>query len=216
MTWLPVTHQEWMEEELGRHAIDQRGSRIICRYPAACALVFATTICQGTFCSLISITSGCWPACAITPALAPHLQADPQLKSVPLTAADSCCAVRRQGNPLLSGHLLRVSVQAARAIIVVATDTNPDVSDARVLRTVLALMGEHDKLQKRGHLGLKASSLPSRLRPQPVDHQRVGCCVHKAFWLQTPISPQPALECSKPGRGAVEPYAERRATSWRS
>ena len=63
---------------------------------------------------------------------------------------------RRQGNPLLSGDLLRVSVQSARAIIVVATDSNPDVSDARVLRTVLALMGEHDKLQRRLHHGLKA------------------------------------------------------------
>ena len=52
-----------------------------------------------------------------------------------------------------------MSVQSARAIIVVATDANPDVSDARVLRTVLALMGEHDKLRKRGHLGLKARGL---------------------------------------------------------
>ena len=46
--------------------------------------------------------------------------------------------------------LARVSVDMARAIVVLATAESPERSDARVLRIVLSLMGVHDRLKKAG------------------------------------------------------------------
>ena len=46
--------------------------------------------------------------------------------------------------------LSRVSVDVARAIVVLATAESPERSDARVLRIVLSLMGVHDRLKKSG------------------------------------------------------------------
>ncbi len=171
-----------MEEELGRHAINQRGSRIICRYGAACLRMPFQHPSQAAACLRSSpftaaagrqlTASSCLRLASVQPlharfALALSI-AYRLISFGDGTIAVRCrCAARRQGNPLLSGDLLRVSVQAARAVIVVATDANPDVSDARVLRTVLALMGEHDKLRKRGHLGLKASSMLCCSNPTP-------------------------------------------------
>ena len=57
---------------------------------------------------------------------------------------------RRSGNPLLAQDLARVSVDMARAIVVLATAETPERSDARVLRIVLSLMGVHDRLKKAG------------------------------------------------------------------
>ena len=159
-----------MEEELGRHAIKQRGSHIICRYHRGPRCVHAMFTCRLS-------TSGLRPQKLTPPCCVSKLHSRLVVGSLRMhpgrllaalghgshvfcsdSGAACCHAVRRQGNPLLSGDLLRVSVQCARAIIVVATDASPDVSDARVLRTVLALMGEHDKLQKRLHHGLKVST----------------------------------------------------------
>ena len=56
----------------------------------------------------------------------------------------------RSGNPLLAQDLARVSVDMARAIVVLATAESPERSDARVLRIVLSLMGVHDRLKKAG------------------------------------------------------------------
>ena len=56
---------------------------------------------------------------------------------------------------MLHSDLQRVSVQSARAIIVVADAGHPDISDARALRTVLALMGEDDRLHKLLGTGLQ-------------------------------------------------------------
>ncbi|CAL5222099.1 g4408 [Coccomyxa viridis] len=56
----------------------------------------------------------------------------------------------RSGNPLLAMDLSRVSVDVARAIVVLATAESPERSDARVLRIVLSLMGVHDRLKKSG------------------------------------------------------------------
>jgi hypothetical protein len=61
----------------------------------------------------------------------------------------------RQGNPLLFVDLHKVSVQTARAIIVLADSEFPAQSDARVLRVVLSLMGVHDDLKKQGMSGLE-------------------------------------------------------------
>jgi hypothetical protein len=52
--------------------------------------------------------------------------------------------------------LARVSVDMARAIVVLATAESPERSDARVLRVVLSLMGVHDRLKKAGRGGLQA------------------------------------------------------------
>ena len=43
-----------------------------------------------------------------------------------------------------------MSVDVARAIVVLATAESPERSDARVLRIVLSLMGVHDRLKKAG------------------------------------------------------------------
>lgn len=67
----------------------------------------------------------------------------------------------RSGNPLLALDLARVSVDVARAIVVLATAESPERSDARVLRIVLSLMGVHDRLKKAGRGGLQASPFPA-------------------------------------------------------
>ncbi|KAK9903321.1 hypothetical protein WJX75_002746 [Coccomyxa subellipsoidea] len=61
----------------------------------------------------------------------------------------------RSGNPLIGLDLERVSVDVARAIVVLATAESPERSDARVLRIVLSLMGVHDRLKKAGRGGLQ-------------------------------------------------------------
>ena len=73
----------------------------------------------------------------------------------------------RSGNPLLAMDLARVSVDVARAIVVLATAESPERSDARVLRIVLSLMGVHDRLKKSGiEGGLKVgASLDLHIRP---------------------------------------------------
>ncbi len=63
--------------------------------------------------------------------------------------------MRRSGNPLIGLDLERVSVDVARAIVVLATAESPERSDARVLRIVLSLMGVHDRLKKAGRGGLQ-------------------------------------------------------------
>ena len=82
----------------------------------------------------------------------------------------------RSGNPLLSLDLDRVSVETARAIIVLATADNPDRSDARTLRVVLSLMGVHDRMQRAGRSGLKVSTRPveSRQHLLQASHSRAG------------------------------------------
>ncbi len=72
-----------------------------------------------------------------------------------------CCNVCRSGNPLIGLDLERVSVDVARAIVVLATAESPERSDARVLRIVLSLMGVHDRLEKAGRGGLQVLPLPS-------------------------------------------------------
>ena len=64
----------------------------------------------------------------------------------------------RSGNPLLSIDLARVSTEAARSIIVLATADSPDRSDARTLRVALSLMGVHDRLLRAGGAGLPVSA----------------------------------------------------------
>lgn len=49
--------------------------------------------------------------------------------------------VFRTGNPMLNSDLLRVSASAARSIVVMAQNGDPDQSDAFALRVVLALKG---------------------------------------------------------------------------
>ncbi len=66
----------------------------------------------------------------------------------------------RSGNPLLAMDLARVSVDVARAIVVLATAESPERSDARVLRIVLSLMGVHDRLKKSGIEGGLKVGLP--------------------------------------------------------
>ena len=66
----------------------------------------------------------------------------------------TCCRAR-SGNPLLALDLTRVSVDVARAVVVLATAESPERSDARVLRIVLSLMGVHDRLEKAGLGGLQ-------------------------------------------------------------
>jgi hypothetical protein len=87
------------------------------------------------------------------------------------------CA-RRSGNPLLALDLARVSVDVARAIVVLATAESPERSDARVLRIVLSLMGVHDRLKKAGRGGLQArpfqkcrTELPSNASLQSAAEQ---------------------------------------------
>ena len=60
-----------------------------------------------------------------------------------------------------------MSVDVARAIVVLATAESPERSDARVLRIVLSLMGVHDRLKKAGiegglKVGEKASGFADR------------------------------------------------------
>ncbi len=64
----------------------------------------------------------------------------------------------RSGNPLLAQDLARVSVDVARAIVVLATAESPERSDARVLRIVLSLMGMDDKLKSQGGLQVRRRS----------------------------------------------------------
>lgn len=66
-----------------------------------------------------------------------------------------CSALIRSGNPLLALDLTRVSVDVARAVVVLATAESPERSDARVLRIVLSLMGVHERLEKAGLGGLQ-------------------------------------------------------------
>lgn len=63
--------------------------------------------------------------------------------------------VCRSGNPHLEMDLRRVSVITARATVVLSTCEVADQADARVLRTVLSLTGEHDRLVKAGGPGLR-------------------------------------------------------------
>ena len=49
-------------------------------------------------------------------------------------------------------------METARGIVVLATADNPDRSDARTLRTVLSLLGVHDRLLRAGRDGLQVSS----------------------------------------------------------
>ena len=72
-------------------------------------------------------------------------------------AAQTAESLYRSDNPLLSIDLARVSVEAARSIIVLATADSPDRSDARTLRVALCLMGVHDRLLKAGTPGLPVS-----------------------------------------------------------
>ncbi|KAK9828547.1 hypothetical protein WJX72_000707 [[Myrmecia] bisecta] len=63
--------------------------------------------------------------------------------------------VCRSGNPLLGVALSNVTVSTARSIIVLATADTPEQSDARVLRTVMSLMAQHDHHVQLTGVGLQ-------------------------------------------------------------
>ncbi|XP_020524454.1 ion channel POLLUX isoform X2 [Amborella trichopoda] len=63
----------------------------------------------------------------------------------------------RSGSPLILADLKKVSVSKARAIIVLASDENADLSDARALRIVLSLTGVKEGL--KGHVVVELSDL---------------------------------------------------------
>ncbi|MQL87982.1 hypothetical protein Taro_020529 [Colocasia esculenta] len=63
----------------------------------------------------------------------------------------------RSGSPLILADLKKVSVSKARAIIVLASDENPDQSDAHALRVVLSLTGVKEGLT--GHVVVELCDL---------------------------------------------------------
>ena len=93
----------------------------------------------------------------------------------------------RQGNPLLSSDLYKVSVHSARSIIVLAdADAGADQSDARVLRVVLSLMGVHDALKRSSGLGglqVRSSERSCGQAPSQADQPPRFQISRYAFWI---------------------------------
>ncbi|EIE23062.1 hypothetical protein COCSUDRAFT_584, partial [Coccomyxa subellipsoidea C-169] len=81
----------------------------------------------------------------------------------------------RSGNPLIGLDLERVSVDVARAIVVLATAETPERSDARVLRIVLSLMGAVFLLQ--GHIVAEVCDLDNEPLVKMVGTQHVQTVV---------------------------------------